>query len=179
MQLKREREARHRLEQENQLLREQQHPEDVQQEGRDDIFDLCWTLFWTRVSIGDFGELLKQSVLHLNWRADYELQAKLGYTLLGAGIMALGIIIGQVITPDIEAQSNGVFDEVKCRRLTVVDEAGEHEIILKQRSINIFNKEGQVAIRLESEDDGKHGIWIVDPLTKKYGIILQLITSIL
>ena len=97
---------------------------------------------------------------------------KLGYTLLGAGIMALGIIIGQVITPDIEAQSNGVFDEVKCRRLTVVDEAGEHEIILKQRSINIFNKEGQVAIRLESEDDGKHGIWIVDPLTKKYGIIL-------
>ena len=97
---------------------------------------------------------------------------KLGYMALGAGIMALGIIIGQWGTPDIEAQSNGVFDEVKCRRLTVVDEAGEHEIILKQRSINIFNKEGQVAIRLESEDDGKHGIWIVDPLTKKYGIIL-------
>ncbi len=28
---------------------------------------------------------------------------KLGYTLLGAGIMAIGIIIGQVITPDIDA----------------------------------------------------------------------------
>ena len=97
---------------------------------------------------------------------------KLGYMALGAGILAIGIIIGQWGTPDIEAQSNGVFDEVKYRRLTVVDEAGEHEIILKQRSINIFNKEGQVAIRLESEDDGKHGIWIVDPLTKKYGIIL-------
>lgn len=31
---------------------------------------------------------------------------KLGYMLLGAGIMALGIIIGQVVTPDIEARSN-------------------------------------------------------------------------
>ena len=27
---------------------------------------------------------------------------KFGYSLLGAGIMALGIIIGQVITPDTE-----------------------------------------------------------------------------
>ena len=30
---------------------------------------------------------------------------KLGYTLFGAGIMAIGIIIGHVITPEIEAQS--------------------------------------------------------------------------
>ena len=50
---------------------------------------------------------------------------KLGYMALGAGIMALGIIIGQVITPDIEAQSNGVFDEIVCNKLTVVNEAGE------------------------------------------------------
>ena len=50
---------------------------------------------------------------------------KLGYMLLGAGIMALGIIIGQVITPEIEAQSNGVFDEIQCRKLTVVDHNGE------------------------------------------------------
>ena len=32
---------------------------------------------------------------------------KLGYMALGAGILAIGIIIGQVVTPDIEAQSNG------------------------------------------------------------------------
>ena len=38
---------------------------------------------------------------------------KLGYMALGAGILAIGIIIGQVITPDIEAQKNGVFDKIQ------------------------------------------------------------------
>ena len=28
--------------------------------------------------------------------------------------MAVGIIIGQFITPNIEAQSNGVFDKIPC-----------------------------------------------------------------
>ena len=46
---------------------------------------------------------------------------KLGYMALGAGILALGIIIGQVITPDIEAQNNGVFDKITCRELEVID----------------------------------------------------------
>ena len=45
---------------------------------------------------------------------------KLGYILLGAGIMALGIAIGQFITPDIEAQNNGVFEKITCRELEVV-----------------------------------------------------------
>ena len=40
---------------------------------------------------------------------------KLGYIALGAGIMAVGITIGQFITPQLEAQSNGVFDKVVCR----------------------------------------------------------------
>ena len=55
---------------------------------------------------------------------------KLGYTLLGAGIMALGIIIGQLGTPDIEAQSNGVFDKITCREIEVVDEDGNKAIVL-------------------------------------------------
>ena len=55
---------------------------------------------------------------------------KFFYTLLGAGIMALGIIIGQIITPDIEAQNNGVFDEITCRSLNVVDENGNRGIFL-------------------------------------------------
>ena len=46
---------------------------------------------------------------------------KLAYILLGAGIMAVGIIIGQFITPNIEAQSNGVFDKIPCRELEVVN----------------------------------------------------------
>ena len=56
---------------------------------------------------------------------------KLGYTLLGAGIMALGIIIGQAITPDIEAQSNGVFDKITCRGIEVVDENGKRRAFFR------------------------------------------------
>ena len=55
---------------------------------------------------------------------------KLGYMVLGAGIMAIGIIIGQVITPDIEAQNNGVFDKITYRELEVVDKDGNRGIFL-------------------------------------------------
>ena len=55
---------------------------------------------------------------------------KLGYMALGAGILALGITIGQIITPDIEAQNNGVFDQIQCNRLTVVNDSGEERISL-------------------------------------------------
>lgn len=55
---------------------------------------------------------------------------KLGYMALGTGILALGITIGQFITPDTEAQSNGVFDEIVCNKLTVVNEAGKRAIVL-------------------------------------------------
>ena len=56
---------------------------------------------------------------------------KLGYMALGAGILALGIIIGQWGTPDIEAQSNGVFDTITCRELEVVDQDGNKAIVLQ------------------------------------------------
>ena len=44
---------------------------------------------------------------------------------LGAGILAVGIIIGQVVTPDIEAQSNGVFDKITCRGIGVIDKTAK------------------------------------------------------
>ena len=56
---------------------------------------------------------------------------KLGYMALGAGILALGIIIGQWVTPDIEAQNNGVFDKITCRELEVVDKDGKKAIVLQ------------------------------------------------
>ncbi|MYE88319.1 hypothetical protein F4X33_04905 [Candidatus Poribacteria bacterium] len=56
---------------------------------------------------------------------------KLGYTLLGAGIIAVGITIGQFITPNIEAQSNGVFDKITCHEIEVVDEKGKRAIVLQ------------------------------------------------
>ena len=86
---------------------------------------------------------------------------KLGYTILGAGIMAIGITIGQFVTPDIEAQSNGVFDEITCRSLKVVDKTGKRIAFLGRdvsyQSIGqgiegnvfeIFDKDGKPAIKL-------------------------------
>ena len=91
---------------------------------------------------------------------------KLGYILFGAGIMAIGIIIGQVITPDIEAQSNGVFDKITCRELEVVDEKGERGIVLlavgDTNAIVIGdNSPGTGRIYL-STDHGTNGITITD-----------------
>ena len=81
---------------------------------------------------------------------------KLGYTLLGAGIMALGITIGQFVTPDIEAQRNGVFNEITCRKLTVVDKTGKDAIILDagglpgRNYIEILNPHGKDAFRVSA-----------------------------
>ena len=55
---------------------------------------------------------------------------KLGYMALGAGLLAVGIIIGQWGTPDIEAQSNGVFDKIACREIEVIDKDGNEAIRL-------------------------------------------------
>ena len=81
---------------------------------------------------------------------------KLGYTLLGAGIMAVGITIGQLSTPNIEAQRNGVFDEIVCSKLTVVDKVGKDAIVLKSspysfgNKIIIFDQYGKEGIRLSA-----------------------------
>ena len=86
---------------------------------------------------------------------------KLGYTLLGAGIMAVGITIGQFVSPNIEAQSNGVFDEITCRSLSVVDEKGETEIGLGEKTVVIRDKQGRLAVILSSREVG-NGLTVFD-----------------
>lgn len=83
---------------------------------------------------------------------------KLGYMALGAGILALGIIIGQVITPAIEAQSNGVFDNITCRELVVVD------------------KDGEKAIALQSDENENSAI-IYRPLKKRANVVALKLAS--
>ena len=79
---------------------------------------------------------------------------KLGYMALGAGILALGIIIGQFVTPDIEAQSNGVFDKVTCRELEVIDPNGK-------KAIWLFASDGLVTSSIVLNDqNGKKAIWL-------------------
>ena len=70
---------------------------------------------------------------------------KLGYMALGAVIMALGIIIGQWGTPDIEAQSNGVFDKITCREIEVIDKDGNE-------AIRLYTTKHGGDIRMESKD---------------------------
>ena len=93
---------------------------------------------------------------------------KFGYTLLGAGIMAVGITIGQFITPPIEAQNNRVFDEVVCSKLTVVNREGKQVVLLgegeytsvisgkriSQNGIWIYDNDGNKTITLETEEVG-------------------------
>ena len=93
---------------------------------------------------------------------------KLGYTVLGAAIMAVGITIGQSVTSDSEAQSNGymalgavvllgavgltnppsnsVFDKITCRRLEVVDEKGNQSVVLESRDAMLEKNRGNITV---------------------------------
>ena len=79
---------------------------------------------------------------------------KLGHTFLGAGIMAVGIIIGQLVISDIEAQNNGVFDKITCRELVVVDKNGSEVIVLESREarniVKVYDKTRKDLIILDS-----------------------------
>ena len=104
---------------------------------------------------------------------------KLGYTLLGAGIMALGIIIGQWGTPNIEAQSKGVFDKITCRELEVVDAKGNKAIVLAggdkygNNNLSIYYPQGKEGIELMCNDAGTS---IIRSLNRSNGTIeLELI----
>ena len=84
---------------------------------------------------------------------------KLGYIGLGAVIMALGIIIGQWVTPDIEAQNNGVFDKITCREIEVIDKDGNEAIRLYTTKhggdIRMESKDGRIATMGIGESGGE------------------------
>lgn len=86
---------------------------------------------------------------------------KLGYMALGAGILALGITIGQIITPDIEAQSNGVFDKITCRELHVVNKHGKLAIELvagaKPNAVGAARR-GQISRVVLYDEQGNQGV---------------------
>ena len=82
---------------------------------------------------------------------------KLGYMALGAGILALGIIIGQFVTPDIEAQADGVFDKIQCRELVVVDKEGTATVRIfsdEDRGFISVYKQSKVGIHMSVDEDG-------------------------
>lgn len=92
---------------------------------------------------------------------------KLGYMALGAGILVVGIMIGHLVTPDIEAQSNGVFDEINCRKLTATDNEGHAAIGLVGdtfvNSVYILDRSGNEAISLlHLPKSGQNSIYVSD-----------------
>ena len=112
---------------------------------------------------------------------------KLGYTLLGAGIMAVGITIGQFVTPNIEAQRNGMFDKITCREIEVVDKDGKKAIALFNDAdfsrLIVYNPQGKQGIKLESggwgnyvivyetQDDEKEGVSLAGTSRENYVIV--------
>ena len=79
---------------------------------------------------------------------------KLGYMALGAGLLALGIFIGQWVTPDIEAQSNGVFDKITCRGIGVIDKDGEMTILVQDGAVTVSGKNGGSVSMFTDEHGG-------------------------
>ena len=93
---------------------------------------------------------------------------KFGYMALGALVLAIGIIIGQGMTPSIEAQHNGVFDKITCREIEVVDKSGKPAISLATgypgNRITLNDLSGKPAISLEGGLG--HRITLVDEFGK-------------
>ncbi len=82
--------------------------------------------------------------------------------VLGAGIMLVGLGIGAIVSPPLIAQRYGVFGEIQCTRLTVVDESGNKAIVLaggdggeyEENHLSIYYPQGEEGIRLGCFEPG-------------------------
>ena len=76
---------------------------------------------------------------------------------LGAVIMLIGLAVGTIVSPPLGAQRNGVFDEITCRSLKVVDKEGKPAVMLAsgegRNMIGIYDLNGKPAVGLASEED--------------------------
>ena len=91
---------------------------------------------------------------------------KLGYIGLGAVIMLIGMGVGSTLTTPLIAQRNGVFDEITCRYLKVVNQSGEASITLDSNAfigsvITMRDLSGKMGIMLLAGDK-LNGIQITD-----------------
>ena len=51
--------------------------------------------------------------------------------VLGAVIMLVGLAVGAIVSPPLIAQRAGVFGEIQCTSLTVVDNDGKVAVVLE------------------------------------------------
>ena len=94
---------------------------------------------------------------------------KLGYTVLGAVIMLVGLAVGAIVSPPLIAQRNGVFDEIQCSKLTVINKAGKRAVVLdageERNGVNVFDKQEKPAVSLVA-DAKSNGMLIFDKANK-------------
>lgn len=113
---------------------------------------------------------------------------------LGAGIMLIGFAVGAIVTTPLIAQREGVFGEIQCSRLVVIDETGkpaitlatdtkEHGLPEKQNAVIVYNKSGEkvVVIGTHREHNGvdvhdKQGEPLAGLSDSKQGGMLKLLT---
>lgn len=79
--------------------------------------------------------------------------------VLGAVIMLIGLAVGAIVSPPLIAQHNGVFGEIQCTKLTVVDNMGKTAVELDSHeeagnSVTVNNKQGNSAVILRSSELG-------------------------
>ena len=84
---------------------------------------------------------------------------KFGYTVLGALIMLVGIGVGSIVSPPLVAQRDGVFGEIECTKLKVVDKTGKTAIVLAadtlaNRVVVIFDRAGEPAVGISASGLG-------------------------
>ena len=89
--------------------------------------------------------------------------------VLGAVIMLFGLAVGAIVSPPLVAQrvivaQNREFDDVQCKRLTVVDENGNEAIVLEagkvSNLITINAKYGKGTIFINASEELGSGIAI-------------------
>ena len=90
---------------------------------------------------------------------------KIRYAVLGSVITFVGMMIVAMGVSPLIAQKNGVFDEVQCTKLTVVDKAGKPAIVLnaidEANHIMLFDKKGKPGVHLWVSE-GQHSIAVLD-----------------
>ena len=90
---------------------------------------------------------------------------KIYYAVWGMVITFVGIGMGAMVTSSLIAQKNGVFDEIQCTKLTVVDKTGKPAIVLntidEANHIMLFDKKGKPGIHLWVSE-GQHSIGVLD-----------------
>ena len=100
---------------------------------------------------------------------------KLGYIVLSAVIMLIGIGVGSIVCPPLIAERNSVFDEIQCSKLTVVNEMGKAAIRLAalktSNSVMVHDSDERKASIAISDDNGKYAVHLAAGETRNRVIV--------